>query len=151
MTLLMAHRVFLTSEPCASGHVPLPANTTIANTTTEPPHTRPNLLFSLLCVCVCGTHFIGLWIISCTHLDRMLEMIPLYWLKDKTFIWQVTAQERHPLQFFPNARCPLKMCSAHSKDSLFSQITGFLRRVSPYTTARHFNVACACCHVVVGM
>lgn len=58
ITLLMAHRVFLVSELCTSGYVPLPANTTMARRTTEPPPTQPNLLFSQLssiCVCVQST------------------------------------------------------------------------------------------------
>ncbi len=154
ITLLMAHRVFLVSELCTSGYVPLPANTTMARRTTEPPPTKPTQTFyflnSAVSVFVYNPHFIGLRIISCKHLDRTLATMPLQWLEAKTSIWQETAQERHPLHFFPIARYPLKMCSAHSKDSLFSQITGVLRCMSQRTTARHFNVPCACSLVVLG-
>ncbi len=132
----------------------LPANTTMARRTTEPPPTKPTQTFyflnSAVSVFVYNPHFIGLRIISCKHLDRTLATVPLQWLKAKTSIWQETAQERHPLHFFPIARYPLEMCSAHSKDSLFSQITGVLRCMSQRTTARHFNVPCACSLVVLG-
>ncbi len=122
------------------------------NHRTSPYQTNPNLYFlnSAVSVFVYNPHFIGLRIISCKHLDRTLATVPLQWLKAKTSIWQETAQERHPLHFFPIARYPLKMCSAHSKDSLFSQITGVLRCMSQQTTARHFNVPCACSLVVLG-
>lgn len=66
----------------------------------------PNQTFyflnSAVSVFVYNPHFIGLWIISCKHLDRTPATMPLQWLKAKTSIWQETAQERHPLHFFPN-------------------------------------------------